>query len=627
MPADTFSIGLSALRTSQLGISTTGHNIANVNTEGFSRQRVLFDTRPAQFIGVGYVGKGVDTEAIRRFADQFLIDQVQASTANQVAAKKMTELVGVVDRQLGDGILANGLDRFFAAVGDANDDPRHMATRQVLLENAQSLVANFAHEEAQLNDMGRSVNAQITAEIDEINALTRAIANVNIDIQRGAGAAAGEAPNDLLDTRDQLVLELSRIVGVKTQQRADGMFNVLAGNGLILVTGGTQTNLRAIPNPLDVSRVEVAYDVSGTLSQVTDSLAGGELGALIEFRDETLDPARNAIGRLAATMSMTLNAQHREGMDLNGALGGDLFAVSAPQVNTRATNTGTVGVAFDPANVGGLTASDYRLTHDGTNFTLTRLSDNNIQTLAGAGPFNVDGLTITVTSPPAANDEYLIQPTRFAARGMQVAVTNPRDLALALPVRTNAALANVGEATISAPEVLDVTDANLLTTTQLLFNDPPTTFQVNGVGPLIPYTSGTDIDVNGWRVQVTGAPEPGDTFTVQSNAGGLGDNGNGLLLGQMQWTPILEAGTATYQEGYGMLVGEVGSTAMRSRISLDVLSALQENAQITRDELSAVNLDEEAANLLRFQQTYQAATQIIRAAEDVFQALLDAARS
>lgn len=626
MTADIFSIGLSALRSSQFGIATTGHNIANVNTEGFSRQRVMFDTRPAQFIGVGYVGKGVDTDAIRRFADQFLIDQVQATTANQVAAQKMSELVDVVDRQLGDGVLANGLDRYFAALGDANDDPRQMATRQVMLDTARQLVQNFAHEEEQLNDLGRSVNAQITAEIDEINALTTAIANINVDIQRAAGAASGEQPNDLLDRRDQLVLELSRIVGVKTQQRADGMFNVLAGDGLILVTGGTQTALRAIPNRLDASRVEVAYDVSGTLSEVTDSLAGGELGALLAFRDGTLDPARNNIGRLAATLTMTMNAQHREGMDLDGALGGDLFSVPAPQVNSLPTNTGTVAVAFDPANVGDLTTSDYRLRHDGTNFILTRLSDATTQTLAGAGPFTVDGMTITLSTPPAANDEYLIQPTRFAARGMQVAVTNPREIALALPVRTSAALANIGEATVSAGEVLDVTDPNLLTTTQLVFNDPPTTYQVNGAGPLIPFTSGADIDLNGWRVQITGAPEPGDTFTVQSNAGGIGDNGNGLVMGGLQWTPILEAGTATYQEGYGMLVGQVGSTAMQSRISVDVLSALQENAQITRDELSAVNLDEEAANLLRFQQTYQAATQIIRIAEEAFQSLLDASR-
>ena len=626
MTADTFSIGLSALRAFQQGLATTSHNIANVNTEGFSRQRVSFDSRTPQYSGVGFVGKGVDTLSIRRLVNQFLIDQLQLTTSNEVNARRMTELVDQVDRQIGDGLTAEGLQNFFNAINDANDDPRLMATRQVLMENAQSMVARFAEQEELLNGLARSVNQQITGRISEINGLTEALAQINLDIAQGSGLAGGEPPNDLLDKRDKLLLDLSRLVGIRTQQRTDGMVNVLAGSGNLLVTGATVTKLQAIPNPLDASRTEVAYDVSGALSQITASIGGGELGALLEFRDVTLDPARNAIGRLAVGMAMSVNDQHREGMDLNGALGGDLFNIPAPTVNSLSTNVGTIGVTFDPANVGGLTTSDYRLRHDGANFILTRLSDNNIQTLVGGGPFSVDGLTITVTSAAAANDEYLIQPTKFVPRTLQLTTTDPADLALALPIRTQSEIINLSDAVISAGEILDVTNPALLTTTQIVFNDPPTTYQINGAGPMLPYTSGGNVDANGWRVQISGTPVAGDVFTVESNAGGIGDNGNGLLLSQLQFAPILEGGTASFQETYGILVGLVGSTLQQSRISGDALSSLVENAQAARDELSGVNLDEEAADLLRFQQAYQAAAQVIVTANEVFQSLILAVR-
>lgn len=627
MGSSTFEIGLSGLFASQQGLATAGHNIANVNTEGYSRQRVTFETRTPQFIGYGFVGKGVDIQAIDRLASEFIVEQLRNSTANEARAIKLSELIDRVDAQIGDGLVAGGMQNFFDAVSDANDDPRLMATRQVLIESARSMVARFAEQEEQLNAISRSANEQLRASVTKVNALTAAIADLNVDIARGAGLAAGQPPNDLLDKRDQLLVELSRLVGVQTQQRSDGMVNVLVGDGQLVVTGGNSSAMTTIVNPLDASRVEVAFDVGGTQTQITETLGGGEIGALIDFRDGTLEPTRSAIGRLAATTAISLNEAHRRGMDLNGALGGDLFTIPAPKVSAPAANTGAISVAFDAANVGNLAASDYRLTHDGTNYTLTRLADGSAQTLSGAGPFNVDGLTLTVGTPPAAGDVWLIQPTKFVPRSMALATTDPSALALAAPVRTATATGNIGAATIGRPSVLDPSNPNLLATTTLVFNDPPTTYQVNGAGPLVPYTSGADIDLNGWRVQITGSVEPGDTFTVSSNAGGLGDNSNGLGLSAMQFQPLMVGGTATYQEAYGILVGDVGAAAQQTRISREALSALTENAQAARDALSGVNLDEEAANLLRFQQAYQAAARVISAADEAFKALIDATRN
>jgi flagellar hook-associated protein 1 FlgK len=257
---------------------------------------------------------------------------------------------------------------------------------------------------------------------------------------------------------------------------------------------------------------------------------------------------------------------------------------------------------------------------------LLNLAENTAQTLSGAGPFSVDGLTITVTGAPAAGDVYVVQPTKSIARNMSVAVTDPRELALARPNRTSVAAANIGSGEISPPTVLDVADANLLTTTQLVFNDPPTTYQVNGAGPLIAYTGGTNIDINGWRVQVSGSPEAGDTFTVAANLGGAGDNGNGLMLTELQLAKILDGASTTYQESYSKLVGRVGSKTQELQLSRDAMRVLRENAKASRDSLSAVNLDEEAAQLLRFQQAYSAAAEVISIANDTFSSLLAAVR-
>ncbi|MEQ8660416.1 MAG: flagellar hook-associated protein FlgK, partial [Gammaproteobacteria bacterium] len=458
MGSSTFEIGLSGLLASQQGLATTGHNIANVNTPGFSRQRVTFETRTPQFVGYGFVGKGTDVQSITRLANQFLVDQLRNASANEARAAKLEELIGRIDQQLGTGLVAGGMQNFFNAVADANDDPSLMATRQVLIESARSMVARFAEQEGELNGVARSVNDQVRGTVTRINGLTDSIARLNLDIARGAGLASGEPPNDLLDRRDQLLVELSELVGVQTQARGDGMVNVLLGNGQLVVTGSTSSTLTTIGNPLDASRVEVAYDVGGTPSPITETLSGGELGALLDFRDGTLEPARSAIGRLATSIAITANEQHRRGMDLNGALGGDLFTLPPPVVSAPGTNTGAITVAFDLANVENLAASDYRLSHDGSNYTLTRLADMSAQTLSGAGPFSVDGLTLAVSTPPAAGDAWLIQPTKFVPRSLALATTDPRALALAAPVRTAAATANSGAATISRASVLDVTD-------------------------------------------------------------------------------------------------------------------------------------------------------------------------
>ena len=624
---DVFNVGISALNASQRQLSTTGHNIANVNTEGYSRQRVDQVQRVPQFFGNGFVGKGVEVNTIERLANDFLTTQVRNATTNEAESDKFLTLSSLVDSLLGDGTLPLAVQNFLNATQDVADDPSSIPARSVLIDNGHTLAARFDDINANLSAISDNVNDEIANAVIEINSLASAVADLNEDIVKALGTSQGQPPNDLLDRRETLVRELSRITAVDTVEQGDGAINIFIGNGLSIVQGNTPIDLTTLPDPLDGTRLEVGYEVAGVISPISDLLPNGELGGVLRFRESVIDRARNEIGRMAATVAVSFNEQHRQGLDLNGNLGGDFFSILSPQVNADPANSGSISVQLDVANIGNLSASDYRLTYDGANYTLLDIQNETNQTLSGAGPFNVDGFTITVTGAPAAGDSYIIQPTKQLSRSIDVVVSDPNTLALALPVRAEASLNNIGNAEINADQVLDVSDPQLLTTTQLIFNDPPSTFQINGAGPLIPFTSGSDIDLNGWRVQISGSPEPGDVFTISQNTAGAGDNANALRLNEVLNAEILEGGTATAQDAYGQLVSFVGSATQQAQVSRDALATLRENAEGARNSLSAVNLEEEAANLIRFQQSYQAAAELISAGNQMFQSLLGAIRN
>jgi len=620
-----FDIGVSALLATQRQLATTSHNIANVNTDGYSRQRVELMQRKPQFEGVGFVGKGVDVSSIRRSVDDFLNVQLRSNSAGEARAAILSQLTDQLDGLISDGTFTSALERMFTTLQDANNDPSSAPAREVFLSAARTLTDRFKDLDARLGALGDNVNADIAARVTQLNTVSSALASLNRDIVQAFGVAQGEPPNDLLDQRDRLLKDLSKMVNISTVELPDGAIDVFVGRGQMLVNGGTSATLVTTRNAFDPTRLEVSIvAASGATSEISDAIANGEFAGLLAFRDEILDPSRNAIGRLAVGLATTMNAQHRAGMDLQGVAGGDLFSVGTPLVSPAAGNTGTVSIALDPTALGNLTDSDYRLLHDGTNFILTRLTDGTQQTLGGPGPFAVDGMTITVGTAGAAGDQYLLQPTRYLARGMNALINDPLRVALASPVKSSGALTNLGSAAIGVPQVLNAANVALTTPVQLVFADPPTSFQINGAGPLIPYTSGANVDLNGWRVQISGAPNAGDVFRIDPNTNGAGDNRNGLALSSLRTTKVLIGGTATYQDGFSQLTGRIGSRAQQAQLTRDALRVQRENSEAARDAISAVNLDEEAANLIRFQQQFQAAAQIIQITREAFERLLDA---
>lgn len=625
--SESLNIGISALLTAQRQIGTVTHNISNVNTDGFSRQRVEQQTRTPQVLGNGFQGKGVAVQTVRRLADSFVNRQLESTLSSEARHAGYAQYAALVESLVASADTGVGpaLSGFFDAIQDVNADPTSVAAREVLVGAAEDLALRFNETGGRLTDIERGLNREIVNRIGEINELAGQIAALNQDIVRARAVAQDRPANDLLDQRDEAVRQLGKLIDVRTAEQSDGSIDVMIGRGLAIVGGQRTYPVSAVESPTYPGRMELAYGSGAAQSIVSDSVSKGRLAGLFAVRDEMIDSTRNQLGRLAVTLTETVNAVHRDGMDLTGALGSDLFAVNGPEVYGAASNTGSIAVALDPAATGQLTTADYRVRYDGTDFIVTNSDTGTQTTFTGAGPFALDGMVISVTGAPAAGDEYLVSPTRLGSTTMTSLVSDPSRIAVAAPVRALEGTANLGTAKIAQPEVLDVSNPALQTTTTIEFADA-NNYRINGAGPLIAYTPGADIDVNGWRVQVSGTPVAGDSFTVENNAGGTGDARNGLRLADLQQADLFDGATASYEETFADLVGSVGAKTQRSNVSLSSLTALRENAEAAREEVSGVNLDEEAANLLKFQQAYQAAAQVIQISNQLFESLIQAVR-
>ena len=628
--ADILRIGVSGLIAFQRALATTGHNIANANTDGYSRQITDLAARPPQGSGNGFVGNGVDVQSVRRLFDQFAVNNLRTATSNAGLAGSVAKFAGQVDDILGNPStgIASGMQDFFNAWQDVADNPSSTSTRQVLLAKAQAIAARFSDASARLDNVALDLNNHVRSAVSELNNIAGSIARLNDDILKASGSFSGQPPNDLLDKRDALVTRLAQITNVTTTVESDGSVNVFIGNGQPLVLRNTALALSTAPNPSDPSNLDVLYSASGGSTVITGALSGGDVGGFLNVRDQLLDPARDQLGLLAVGLAQTVNSQQASGLDLQGQLGQAFFSVAGPQVLPRAGNAGAATLAATVSNLGALTGDEYDLRYDGSNYSLLRVSDGSSVTLSGAGtaanPLVADGISLVVSGANVAGNVFRIQPTRLGATSLTAVLRDPRGIAAAGPIRTSAALANVGGATISQGDVLDATNANLLSTATIQFVTA-TTYSVNG-GAAVAYASGGNIDVNGWRVQITGAPTVGDTFTVQRNSGGSGDNRNALLAAAIQTRGVFAAGTGSLSAVYSGLVGTVGVQAQQAGISRDAQAAIADQARASVQSASGVNLDEEAADLVRWQQAYQAAAQTIVVAKTVFDTLLAAVR-
>lgn len=568
------NIGTSALLTSQGSLSTTSHNIANVNTDGYNRQIVEQGTSIPNFNGSQYIGSGVEINNIKRVFDTFLSEQVRTFTSQQQQSDTFLTFSKQVDDLLGSPelSLSTGLQGFFDAVQSVANDPTSISARQVMLTEADTLTNRFNTLDTQLDAYNSQLNLNLEEGVKEVNILAQGIAKLNNVIVEASGKATG-APNDLLDQRDQLINQLSSLVSVTVTEQGNGAQNVFVGNGQGLVVGSNYNSLSTAANVADTTRLEIVYGSANGVN-ISSQITGGALGGLLSVRQDVIDPARAEIDALAAGMVTTVNTQHTVGITLGGNAGGNFFEP-----------TGT-------------------------------------------------------PTPDAGN--------------IRLAITDPRDIAVASAVSTTTAASNTGTANITLNSVdgsavgFDALSA-LNTAVSFTYDATAKTYTVTYAGDTatISYDPATDsgkqIDLSALgapdtdftgatkpplTITLSGVPATTDSFTMtNSTAGGFtasGDNRNALALAELQVTKVLKGGTQSFGDSYGVLVANVATRTHQADVGQKTQQGLLDQTNLRYQSVSGVNLDEEAADLIKYQQAYQAASQIITVSNTVFNSLLNA---
>jgi flagellar hook-associated protein 1 FlgK len=622
--ADIFGISVSALQAFQQAINVVSNNVANASTPGYDRETINLTEAIPQSNGQATVGAGVQVTGVNRAFSQAAANQLNTSQSNLGQLNAIQSYTNQIDNLFGTTIggLSTALQGFYNAFSDVANNPTSTASRQALIGQAQSVASSFQTASTELNSLNTDVNSRVTADVTQINSIAKAISSLNNQIVTGTAQDGGQPPNELLDQRDQLVSSLSQLVNISTTTDTNGALNVFIGNGQPLVLQGQVTSLTTVANQFNASQLEISNTASSAV--LSGVITGGDLGGLLAARTQVINPALNQLGQVATAFSQTVNAQQAQGLDLSGNLGAPIFSLGAPLATGSSRNTDAVTASVTVSNVGAVTANDYVLSFVGGVPKLTNTSDGTSVTPTGAGtalsPYTAAGISIVLSGTPANGDQFLVQPTAGAAGSLNAVLSNPSQIAAAGAVKTLAAGGNTGAASISSGAVIDATNPNLLSTVTIAFTSP-TTYTINGGAPNA-YTSGGNIDVNGWEVQINGAPKNGDTFTVSSNAGGTGDNRNALAAANSQNVGVLENGTVSITGGVSAIVTGLGSQAQQINTAQAAQSAVNAQALSSVQSTSGVNLDEEAASLLQWQQSYQAAAQALAIGNSLFNTLI-----
>lgn len=646
MGSSLFNIGLTGLNAAQAGLVTTSHNIANAGTAGYSRQSTVQSTNPAMFTGSGFFGEGTRVDTVKRAYNAFLNNQVLSADTKFNEYDTYSTEISQIDNMLADTTvgLSPALQSFFSGVQEVAANPSSIPARQSMISTAQGLASRLNNLSQRLDDVRSGIETQISDTVSTISTYAKDIADINNKIMIAQQAGSAQPANDLLDQRDQLVQELNKLVRVSTNVDSDGAMSVFIGTGQPLVVGSNPTTLKALPSTADPSRVDanIITQNGGTIAIPESLLGGGKLGGLLSMRSGALDAAQNQLGLIAVGIGTAVNAQNALGQDLNGNLGGDVF--TRPSVGvTRYANASTAFPTVDYSDVSKLTGDDYKLTFTDTvgSYTLTRVSDGTAVTAANVG------LSITPAAASSVGDSFLIQPTRYAAGNFGVTLSDTRMIAAAAPITAAISKGNLGSATITAPVVSSTADLASFGTaaaplkltyaagslTGFPASLPVTYTPLNGspialAAPVasVPYTSGMTISVGGVSFSMSGAVQDNDSFTVGPNTGGVSDSRNAVLLGKLQTTKALLSAngqpSATYQSVYSQLVSTIGNKAREVSVNRDAQQSLVDQATSAQQSVAGVNLDEEAANLIRYQQAYQAAGKVMSIASKLFEQVL-----
>ncbi len=620
--------GLSGLLASQRALETISNNVANASTDGYIRQQANLVENASRNRGGFSMGTGVHVGSIERVYDQFLGNEVKVSTMAQSRAQSYNDMAMRLDGLLGDPDLniSTSIQRFFDQLEAVNRDPTSTVNREQLLAEGEALQSRFGQISTQINGISNEIDNRLQASVTSINDIAAGLADINDRI----GGAPGGPPNDLLDQQERLLTQLAQQVDFTEIRQANGMTNIMIGSGQPLVLDDRAFELAVVRDEFDASKLQLAYNDGSGLQNISNRVSGGAIAGMLGFRNETLSAIDRELGQIALGLTETFNAQHALGGDLNGQPGADFFASLSPVASAGSRNAGSATVSLSYGDVSAVNARDYRLLFDGTNWQLNDAFTGAPVSMTGSGtvgdPFVAEGMEIVIGAGAATGDRFLLQPVSHAAGSFAMAIVDPSKIAVASMLSSTSTLQNTGNATVSAAEVTDPSAPGLLQSVKIVFSDPATFRIYDNLGtdlsgPLA-YTSGADISFNGWQVQVSGAPQTGDQFAITQSAAGSGDNTNGLTLSNLPSRGFFSNGRLSVEGLGASMLTSIGSAAARSGQDLIVQNSLRDQAEMDMQSLSGVNLEEEAANLLRYQEAYLAASKVIGVANDLFQTLL-----
>lgn len=628
-----FSIGLSGLNAAQNALNTVSNNVSNINTPGYNREITQ--------LGEGRVGGGVRVNDIERQFNTYVADQLNNAKTQSSALNTYYGQVTQIDNLLADRAagLAPLMQEFFSSLEDLAASPSDPAARQGVLGTANTLSSQFRSFDGYLQDMQGNINGQIKDEITQINNTTEQIAGLNKEIAL-ARARSGEAPNSLLNQRDQLVSELNERMDLRLNIQDGKTYNISLPNGQPLVTGTDSFQLEAVQADYDPQRTVVGYrDGGGNVVQLDEStIKGGALGGLMTFRSETLDKTQNQIGQLSVSLATAFNEQHKLGVDLNGDQGEEFFAVRAPQTYADKGNSlpavTITSAEFDPDQVDALRATDYTVRFEAGEPVVTRKDNGQVvdfdqDAWDDDGELNFGGVSIQFSGVPQDGDSFEIQPVRRAANGMETNIADVDKIAAASFADFEGNL-DIGKVSIADGAFADVDEEYSITVDQdgsVSGVEPAAmTMTVNG-NPFDPATQTLEakdrIQIGDITFTLNELPEAdGTSVSITLSDANAGDNRNALAMQELQAKSIV-GGRATPTGAYASMVSDVGNRTNITEVNLDARQGLTDQLRAVQQSESGVSIDEEMANLMRYQQYYMANAKVIDTAGSLMDTILN----
>jgi len=648
------NVGTRALMANQTVLQTTGNNIANVNTPGYSRQTAVLQTVEGQYSGSGYIGKGVDVATITRAYSDFLIRQSAmagaTSAGDSARADKLKQLEAIFPG--GTSGLGAAVNDMLNAFSDVASAPTDLTARTVALTRVDEAASRMRSASQSLDDLQSGVAQEIAQKIDAINTLATNIAKVNDRIAKAQGT--GQTPNDLLDQRDQLVRDLNQYVQTSSIMATDGTMGIFLGGSQALVLGSSVATLAPVSDDFnDPLKTKVALTrVGQSITLDENTLGGGEVSALLRFQNTDLVEGRNLLGRLTLAISSSMNAQHALGLDLDGNIGGNLFTPTdlstVSNILAASTNTGAAGLSMAISDVTTFAASDYELNFaTGNSGTISRKSDGTVTNFDFSIPspnpsatptvntILIDGLHITWDgAAPIVGDHFLLKPFSTSASNIAAEFSTPRSLAVASPVAGKMGTTNTGSLQLDSLQAKKNPPTTTSTTPVVISFIDANSYNRSDIGGPFTYVSGQtivgDADplVNEWSLVLQGSPKAGDTFTVfdikdATNNNGIDyklNAGNASAMMDLRDTAMFDGSALT--DGYAGLIAQIGIRTQSANYSAEVSNSIAANLEKDRTGVSGVNLDEEASKLIQYQQAYQASAKMIQIAQSIFDTLL-----